>query len=364
MRVSFFIISNNLGLGGIQTMIVNIANTLSNHRSETPIYILLRKKRAFNSGRKIKNKNVRIVNYLDWLKIKVPLFFPSFVLYYTWKLRPKAILAFSDAQALPAIGSKLLLFWRGIRVVVREDRHVSKEVSAYRFAPLRHFLIRLFYPFADVIFAPSKSRAKDLIEFYSLPKKKVKIVPNWTTLVNKKITPRQKKYDLIYVGRLAKNKNLKFLLRGVKRLIKYKKDVTLCLVGGGEEEKRLRSWVKHNNVGGNIIFIGTKYEVEDYLSRAKIFVLASKDEGAPLAILEAMAAKLPVLSYNYPGVEEIIKEGETGFIYKNLTEFVKKTLMLLQNSAKREKIGQKARDCVKKHHSPDNIKIYLKALGL
>lgn len=365
MKAPLFIIYYDLGLGGVQRKIVDIVNFLAENQPDLQIYVLLRRKpTGFDLSEGIKNRRAKIIYYLDWLKIRIPLFFPIFVLYQTWKLRPMAILTFSDVPSLSAIWMKLLFLGRQIRVVVSEDRYISREVATYRFAPLRQFLIKLFYRFADMIYSPNQAMAKDLAKACNLPVKRVKIVKNWTNLAERKVDVSYKKYDLIYVGRFVKVKTIRFLLRGVKELKKYKKDVSLCMVGEGGEERDLKSWVRANRLGGNIIFTGAKYEIENYLSQAKIFVYPSRAEGLPLVVLEAMAMGLPVVVFNYPGAKEVIKNGENGFVYKNLKEFGKIVLMLLKNQSLREKIGRRAREYVKLHHSPENIKTYLEALGL
>ena len=251
-----------------------------------------------------------------------------------------------------------------MKVVISEDRYVSSSISSLNLTRLRCFLIRVFYPFADVVFSPTRITRNDLIKNYGLPRKKVKVIRNWTTFVEKKSCEVKKEYDLIFIGRLHKEKNLLYLLRGLKRLKEKKDNIKLVFLGEGEEKKIMWNFIKDNNLSGNVSFFRAKRDVKKYLKKAKILVLSSKHEALPLTILEAMALGVPVLCTNYPGVEEVIREGETGFIYRNLDEFKEKAVLLLDNLSVKKKISCQAREYVKKNHSPRNIRQYLDALGL
>ena len=202
----FFIIFLQLSVGGVQRKIVDIVNFLASYQPNLSIYILLRNRTDFDLSPEIKNKNVKIINYAEWNKFKVRYFFPFFVLYYVLRLKPASILAFLDFCSIPAVIAKYVFFWRKIKVVLSEDHYASQVISTWKLSNLRHFLIRIFYPFADVIFSCSQAAKQDLTDYYGLPSSKIKIIYNWTTFGSKKIRKADKKYDFIYVGRWEKTK--------------------------------------------------------------------------------------------------------------------------------------------------------------
>ena len=365
-KTPLFILFLHLGLGGVERKIVDIANLLAESQPDLPIYILLRKKTGFDSTKKIKNKRVRIINYLDWTKIRKPYFFPLFVFYHVWKLKPQAILAFLDFCSITAVWAKLFFFWRRIKVVLSEDHYASQIIALQRFAWLRHLSVRIFYPFADKIFSCTQATKKDLMVSYKIPEEKIRIIRNWTSFIGKKIIKTPKKYDLIYVGRLDRTKNVIFLLRGIQKLRENKANIRLCIVGEGEEAKYLKKFARDNQLEKNIDFVGACYQVEKLLNQSKIFVFSPKRkvEGFPLTILEAMAFGLVVLTSKFDGVKEVIESGVNGFIFDSMSDFMKKILWLLGNPSKRLAVGLKAREYVKQRHAPENIKDYLKELGL
>lgn len=111
--------------------------------------------------------------------------------------------------------------------------------------------------------------------------------------------------QLLFIGRFAPQKRLEFLIEMMRHL-----DVPahLTLAGGGEQEAALTRSAKRLGVS-NITFLGPQSESEMQTLHAKsdIFVISSEREGLPLAVLEAMAAGLPVVGVSAPGVREVVE---------------------------------------------------------
>lgn len=361
-----FIVFSNLGLGGVQKKIVDIVNLLAKTQPNLPIYILLRRRNDFDLGNKIKNRRVEIINYTDWARVKTPFFFTFFLLYQVWQLKPEAILSFLSPFSLPAVLAKLAFFWRKTKVVINEDHYTSGIVPLLRYSKLNRWGIKLFYPKADLIISPTRAAKKDLVDNFGVPEEKIKIVPNWTHFANRRITKVPPKYDLIYAGRLERPKRIDFLLRGIVEMKKAKEDIRLCLLGDGKEKVRLENFAKRKGIKDNVDFGGARQDVENFLAKSRLFVCTSQfgAEGFPLAILEAMAIGVPILAFRFAGVEDVIKDGESGFIFNSFKELIKKTLWLLENQAERKAAAKQAKAIVKKDHSLKNANDYLQALGL
>jgi len=368
MNQNFLIIFTHLGVGGVQRKIVDIVNFLAISRSDLPIYIVLRSKEKFDLGIEIKNKKVKIINYQDWIKtkIKIPYFFPFFIVWQIFRLKPKAILSFLDYTSLPAIWAKLLMPWRKIRLVLSEDHYASGVIPTFTLGRLRCFLVKIFYPFANTVFSCSQATAQDLIINFNIPKNKVRVVRNWTLFRKRKNKNKKKIYDLIYIGRFYKTKNLGFLLRVLKEMRRKKKDIKLCLLGEGEEKENLCKLVNKYHLNDNVDFVPPQYKIENFLNLAKILVYSSfpKVEGFPMIFLEAMALGTPVLSKEFVGVKEFLKDGYNGCLFKTEKEFIEKALWLLKNKKERNKLAVRAENYIKKYHLKDNINDYLKALHL
>ena len=94
-----------------------------------------------------------------------------------------------------------------------------------------------------------------------------------------------------------------------------------------------------------IKFYGTTDAIYDQLQKAAIFAQTSAYEGFPLAMTEAMSAGLPVIGYkNCPAVNELVKDGQNGFLCADGTDdYADKLLKLVRDKELREKMGKQAK---------------------
>ena len=120
---------------------------------------------------------------------------------------------------------------------------------------------------------------------------------------------------LISVGSLYWIKNQELIIRAVIDLHKTGMNISLTLVGDGEDREKLTSIVKEENAEGYIFLVGRKDNVADYLKEANIYVSASSTEGLPLSVLEAMACGLPVIATKAGGMKDIVHDGKNGYIF-------------------------------------------------
>ena len=120
----------------------------------------------------------------------------------------------------------------------------------------------------------------------------------------------------ITVGRLGPEKNLAFLLRAFTRIAADVPDLHLVVVGGGPELESLQEMVRLQGLASRVRLIGwVPYEqIPNWLAMGDFFAFASVSESHPLAVLEALAAGLPVLAIPCPGVEDTIVDGTNGLL--------------------------------------------------
>jgi len=131
-------------------------------------------------------------------------------------------------------------------------------------------------------------------------------------------------------------------------------DAVLVLVGHGPLESELRDLIEEKQVTDSVIVTGRVPTVAPYYSFADVFISASQGEGLPITFLEAMAASLPVIGANIPGVREVVVEGETGFLCEDLPSFSNR-IELLQNAAIREELGKAGRQRVSEKFDIDRM---------
>lgn len=91
-------------------------------------------------------------------------------------------------------------------------------------------------------------------------------------------------------------------------------DARFVIVGDGPDEEALRSQAEHLGLSGSCEFVGYSSDVPGHLARFDVFVLSSRYESHPLALLEAMAARLPMVATAVGGVPEIVRDGIDGVL--------------------------------------------------
>ncbi len=122
-------------------------------------------------------------------------------------------------------------------------------------------------------------------------------------------------------------------------------NVKFILTGDGVLRKDIEKLIKQCNLNDKIILTGWRRDAARIFSAMDIFVLTSLWEGLPVTVLEAIAARRPVIATNTGGVAEIIEEGRTGFLVarKDMDDMAEKVSALLNNENLRKKICQNAR---------------------
>ena len=140
---------------------------------------------------------------------------------------------------------------------------------------------------------------------------------------------------LLCIARLDKNKNQAFLIDVMDKI--QNNDIHLLLAGpdelGGYYQK-----LAEQKEPINIHFLGERNDVPKLLSISDILVTASKREGLPINIVEALAAGKPVVSLGCRGTNDLIKNGVNGYIANNQSDFIDKINTILNDEKLRRKI--------------------------
>ena len=109
-----------------------------------------------------------------------------------------------------------------------------------------------------------------------------------------------------YVGRLAKGKNVKFLIDVLACLNSRSSDYILLLVGSGEEEAALRNYAEERGVGDKVRFVGYRSDTEMFYNAMDVFLFPSRAEGLGLVAVEAQACGVPcILSEGVPAEADV-----------------------------------------------------------
>lgn len=227
------------------------------------------------------------------------------------------------------------------------NRYIIRTMTLWA---LKHFSNK-----CDTLIIPAESRKRQLEKYgiYS----RIKVIPNcieparFNRLNGKKIKDRysisQEKKILIFVGRLAREKNIEFLITCFKEIHKEYKNIKLMLVGDGPERKKIENFINRENLSEHVILTGeiNNKDIKDYYGAADIFVSTSKTEVHPVVLLEAMACALPVVAVRGPGYEDTLRHGVDGLLCEeHVGKFSASVLSLLNDRLKRETISKQAKE--------------------
>lgn len=154
---------------------------------------------------------------------------------------------------------------------------------------------------------------------------------------------------IVCVAGFRPQKNLGLLLRAFGGL--KCESARLLLVGSGEQEAQLRTLTQELSVSERVHFLGMRSDIPEILNACDLFALSSDWEGTPMAIMEAMASGLPIVSTAVGGVPELVQHGTTGLLTpqgdeRALSEALRQ---LVTDSALRQRMGNAAREFAVEH---------------
>jgi glycosyltransferase involved in cell wall biosynthesis len=179
--------------------------------------------------------------------------------------------------------------------------------------PKWHWLAqRLVFNRAERIVVPSPSIAAVAQSRSSIPSERVTVIPNAVDADAFPLSeiPRSnpEHYPIGFIGRLDPVKRIPDLIDAVLPLSDR---VTLDIFGDGPERIRLERQI---NSTGSIALRGTVRSPQEALARIGLLVLPSEAEGFPLVLIEAMAAGVPIVATNAPGIRDVIEDGVNGLL--------------------------------------------------
>ena len=144
---------------------------------------------------------------------------------------------------------------------------------------------------------------------------------------------------LVTAGRLSKEKNQKMLVDAIKVLCQKYENLSLTILGDGPLKNELENYVEDKGLSDIIHLEGNVANVEEYFSKSDIFVLSSSYEGLPLVILEAMAAKLPIVSTDVGGIKDIVTNNGLLVESENTDALVNVLEKVIEDKDLREELG-------------------------
>jgi glycosyltransferase involved in cell wall biosynthesis len=169
------------------------------------------------------------------------------------------------------------------------------------------------------------------------------------------------------VGRLSEQKNHRMLLSAFALVRSVCPGARLEIAGEGPLRQVLEEYVQSLGLSDSIVFLGLRSDMPQLLQAADAFVLSSSYEGLSIALLEAMASGLPVVTTAVEGVNDVMTDGRTGMVVgrEDTAAFAQAMVKLTQSADLRRSMGRAAREVVQSRYSiVRQVDEYVRLLGL
>jgi glycosyltransferase involved in cell wall biosynthesis len=160
---------------------------------------------------------------------------------------------------------------------------------------------------------------------------------------------------ILSVGRLVYQKGHEYLVQALYRLLPDFPRARAVICGEGPLRRQLESQIERLGLARSVQLAGNRLDIDRFLRAADIFVLPSRWEGLPVALLEAMDAGLPVVATGVEGVEEVVQEQSQGLLVppEDARGLVDALRAVLANPDLRKKVGAAGRDRVREGYTTD-----------
>lgn len=148
------------------------------------------------------------------------------------------------------------------------------------------------------------------------------------------------------VGRLAETKGQKYLIEAYSQVKKKIPNSKLVIIGNGPLSEKLKKDAEAFGISKDVIFMGYRTDVLELLKGLDIFVFPSIAEGLPLALLEAMASRLPIIASNVGGIPEVFGNSNCGILVPPRDSQSLANAMIeigLLNESRRKDMGESSR---------------------
>ncbi len=305
----------HLGNGGAERVIALLASNLSPEKYELCLGLV--------TEGQVTGADACVEPLPAWVRV-YPLGAPRVraatrrILGLVWKLRPDIILS-----GMAHLNFLVLLlrpfFPQKTRILVRQNGTVSAQLASEGMPFYTRMFYRRLYRHADSVICQTRSMAKDLAAVAALPAKLLTVLPNPIDVEEIRRATHGHfglwaQWDgpgphLLAVGRLSAEKGFDLLLQAFAVVRRRFPSACLLIAGAGPEEAALCAQSRLLEVNASVRFTGRIVRTASYFPGATLFVLSSRHEGLPNALLEAATAGLPLVALPASeGVADLLRD--------------------------------------------------------
>lgn len=269
------------------------------------------------------------------------------------RYRPDAVVSFVTHTNLLAL---MALIGTGLPVIVSE----RIDPSQMNLGVLRETLRKRLYPRATAIVVQTGQVGQRMQR--TMPRAKFVVIPNPVPATDPDAQERDVHlHELVHLppgtkvvaamGRLDPQKGFDLLIEAFSELAARYPEWYLVIFGEGPLRSVLEAQIERSRLEARVHMPGVVRAARQYLAEADLFVLSSRFEGFPNALLEAMACGLPAVSFDCPsGPSEIIRDGYDGVLVEagNVEALGSAMSALMDSSARRGELGKSARQVLER----------------
>lgn len=235
-----------------------------------------------------------------------------------------------------------------------EKLESRSEISTFIKGNILKLIYYLTLPLYDYVIAISEGILKEAEHYGAKKTIKIPIPINISPFLSKEKVFQNNSPVIFYAGQIKKAKGIDILMKAIDCFKKEKNLLPKLLIAGGVTNPKDEAFfeeIKQLANGLDVEFLGwiPHEKLPEVYERADVFVLPSYSEALGMAIMEAMASGLPVVSSDVSGPRDLVEDGRTGFLVEpgNLKMLSERLIFLLSDSELRKKMGQAGRQRIK-----------------
>jgi len=242
-------------------------------------------------------------------------------------------------------------------IITNHGKRLGVKLSIY------NWLNILFMKKANKIVAVSQTLADEMIQ-YGISSSRMHIIDNGVNL--ERFTNLLEHNDLRKsfglngnhkiigtIGSLTEEKGHIYIIEAARQVIDKHPECRFLIIGDGSQRHSLEEKVSHLRLTGEVLFTGSRKDVPEILSMLDAFVLPSLKEGLPMALLEAMASKVPVIATSVGAIPKVVEDGISGILIppKNSDAIAEAINTMLSDGNSAKEMGLKGFEKVRDHYS-------------
>ncbi|MCP4676037.1 MAG: glycosyltransferase [Deltaproteobacteria bacterium] len=338
---------NTWAFGGMETMAASLLNNLNTDKFELSL-ICLSKDNAIIKQIDQSRVSVHIVEQRPGLD---PLLVFRLAAFFA-RTRPTLLHTYNEGALLYVLPAAKLAM---VPAVVHAEHGRIKHEKAL-LTKVRILVTQL----CDYVITVSDTLTNKLVQEEGVSKEKVHTVINGVDPLrfDKKEVRRDYRRELGLtdqdwavgtIGSLTEWKNQQLLIHAAAKT----RNVKVFIAGNGPKKEELEALIAELDVSSRVTLLGQRSDIPEFLNAMDLFTLTSITEGAPIALLEAMAARLPTLVTDVGGNGDIIVDNETGFLVpsNDLEAYCERLSWFEKNRLSSREMGENGRRRVEEKYS-------------